>query len=129
MAHAMSSEMQECIRNCIDCTRACRETLAYCLSKGGKHVAESHIRLLMDCAEACDMSASMMLRGSEFHARHCALCAEICKACEESCEEFAGDATMKACEDACRGASSRAGAWGKTPRHSAWSSSVLPMWC
>jgi len=34
--------------------------------------------------------------------RHCALCAEICKACEESCEEFAGDATMKACEDACR---------------------------
>ena len=34
--------------------------------------------------------------------RHCALCAEIRKACEESCEEFAGDATMKACEDACR---------------------------
>ena len=102
MAHAISPEMQDCIRNCIDCTRACRETLAYCLSKGGKHVAESHIRLLMDCAEACDMSASMMLRGSEFHARHCALCAEICKACEESCEEFAGDATMKACEDACR---------------------------
>ena len=29
------------------CTRACRETLAYCLSKGGKHVAESHIRLLI----------------------------------------------------------------------------------
>lgn len=102
MLHAISSEMQACIRDCTDCAHACWETLAYCISQGGKYVAEAHIRLLIDCIEACDMSASMMLRGSEFHARHCALCAEICKACEESCEEFAGDATMKACEDACR---------------------------
>ena len=102
MAQGISSEMQECIQNCMDCARTCRETLAYCLAKGGKHVAEAHIRLLLDCIECCDMSASMMLRGSAFHAAHCAVCAEICKACEESCEEFAGDTTMKACEDACR---------------------------
>ena len=102
MPHSISAEMQECIQNCIDCARSCKETLAHCLSKGGKHAAEAHIRLLIDCAEACDMSASMMLRGSEFHAQHCALCADICKACEESCEEFPDDATMKRCEDACR---------------------------
>ena len=48
------------------------------------------------------MSAAMMLRESQFHSAHCALCADICKACEESCEEFSGDAVMKACEDACR---------------------------
>jgi len=91
-------------------TPACRETLAYCLSKGGKHAAEPHIRLLMDCAEACDMSASMMLRGSEFHARHCALCAEICKACEDACRR---------CFESCQrmGQGARAGAESTTGLH------------
>src|SRR2546427_11825435 len=51
-------------------TPACRETLAYCLSKGGKHAAEPDSRLLMDCAEPCDISANKMGRGADVHARH-----------------------------------------------------------
>jgi hypothetical protein len=60
------------------------------------------MKALVDCAESCRMSAAMMSRESNFHARHCALCADICKACEEACEEFPDDAQMKACADACR---------------------------
>lgn len=101
MSH-VTPDMQRCIDDCLACARSCREAFAHCLEKGGKHAEATHITLLLDCAESCDMSAAMMLRGSEFHAQHCALCAEVCKACEESCEEFAGDAMMAACADACR---------------------------
>jgi hypothetical protein len=98
----VNPEMESCIRECLDCARICRQTMAHCLTKGGKHAEASHILTLQDCAESCEMSAAMMLRGSPFHAQHCAMCGEVCKACEESCEAFAGDAAMKACEDACR---------------------------
>jgi hypothetical protein len=30
------------------------------------------------------------------------MCADVCKACEESCEQFPDDAQLKACADACR---------------------------
>ncbi len=60
------------------------------------------MKALFDCAESCRMSAAMMSRESRFHARHCALCADVCKACEEACEAFPDDAQMKACADACR---------------------------
>lgn len=111
--------MEQCIQNCIDCARTCRATLAHCLSKGGEHVKAAHVTLLIDCAECCDMSASMMLRGSRFHADHCRLCAEICKACEESCAALASDAAMTACRDACRRCADscrRMGEEARTPR-------------
>jgi hypothetical protein len=98
----MAEQMQRCIEECLSCLSTCEQTIVHCLKKGGRHAQPDHIRLLMDCAESCRMSASMMSRESRFHARHCALCADICKACEESCEEFPDDAQMKACADACR---------------------------
>jgi hypothetical protein len=36
-------DMQECIRNCMDCHRVCLETIAYCLQQGGKHAEANHI--------------------------------------------------------------------------------------
>lgn len=116
MLHEITAEMRGCIDNCVECARSCRETLAHCLAKGGEHAEASHIRLLIDCAEFCDLGASLMLRGSEFHADLCRVCADVCKACEESCEEFSGDATMKACEDACRRCSESCRAMGKGKR-------------
>lgn len=122
----LSPEMEQCISNCMDCARACREALADCLQKGGKHAEAAHLRLLMDCAECCDMSASMMLRGSDFHAAHCALCADVCKACEESCEELAGDATMKKCEDICRKCSESCRRMGQHARSGAQAGAQQP---
>ena len=98
----LSPEMQRCIENCLACATVCEQTLTHGLSKGGAHAAPELIRLLIDCADTCRMSATLMTRGSDFHRQHCALCAEICHACEEACEEFGDDPQMKACADACR---------------------------
>jgi len=79
------------------------ETLDHCLQMGGRHAEAGHIRKLMDCAEICNSAASFMLRGSDEHAKTCAVCAEICIHCAESCERIAGDdATMKKCAEMCR---------------------------
>lgn len=101
----MAEQMQRCIQECLSCFSVCEQTLAHCLKKGGRHAAPELAKLLVDCSESCRMSAAMMSRESAFHARHCMLCADICKACEEACEELQDDAQMKACADACRSCS------------------------
>jgi hypothetical protein len=101
----MAEQMQRCIQECLSCFSTCEQTLAHCLKKGGKHAATDLVKVLMDCAESCRISASMMSRESAFHARHCAFCADVCKACEEACEAFGDEAQMKACADACRSCS------------------------
>ena len=97
-----SERMQECIDNCSNCHAACLETVVYRLQKGGDHAAESHVRLLLDCAEICQTSANFMLRNSPLHAITCAACAEICERCAVECEKFKGDMQMEACARMCR---------------------------
>jgi MinD superfamily P-loop ATPase len=77
-------------------------TVTYCLQKGGNHAEQSHIRLLLDCAEICETSANFMLRTSELHARTCGVCAEVCERCAQDCDRMGDDAQMKACADMCR---------------------------
>lgn len=98
----LSAEMLSCLEECKKCEEICRETLSYCLEKGGDHAEPSHIALLRDCAKICETSASFLARGSAQHAIVCRACADICKACEESCEQWPDDPKMKACADACR---------------------------
>ncbi len=78
------------------------ETVTHCLQMGGKHAEAAHIRLLLDCAEICATSANFMLRGSELHARTCAVCAEICERCAEDCERIGpDDEMMQRCAEMC----------------------------
>jgi hypothetical protein len=70
---------------------------------GGRHAEAAHIRLLTDCANICQISADFMLRGSDFHGRACALCAEVCRVCAEDCERVdPNDQLMKDCAAQCR---------------------------
>ena len=66
-----------------------------------RHAEAAHIRLLLDCAEICQTSANFMLRGSDLHARVCAVCAEVCERCAQDCETFEED-FMQACAQECR---------------------------
>jgi hypothetical protein len=75
--------------------------MAYCHEMGGDHVQPEHIKLMADCEEICQLSAHFMLRGSEFHAQTCGVCAEVCERCAEECEQF-DDATMTSCAEICR---------------------------
>lgn len=100
MDHA---QMQECLHNCQECHAVCTETIQHCLKLGGKHGDAEHIRLLLDCAQICQMSADYMLRGSSFHFKACGLCAEVCQSCADSCERIGkDDAMMKKCAETCR---------------------------
>jgi hypothetical protein len=87
------------LRTCAD---TCYETFVYCTEQGGDHVESEHLQCVIDCAEMCTFTANFVARGSEHSDRLLQVCAEICKACEESCEEFGDDERMKACADVCR---------------------------
>lgn len=106
MADATHSDYSEpmlaCIQNCQDCHRACLQTLTYCMGLGGRHAAPDHLRLLMDCADICAVSAAFMLRASDLHAHTCAACAEVCRRCAEDCDAMGDDLRMKALADTCR---------------------------
>ena len=91
-----------CIQDCLDCHRACVQTLAYCTRQGGPHADPDHLRLMMDCAQVCQTSADFMLRHSPLHVHTCRACAEVCQACADDCDRMASDLRMKACADTCR---------------------------
>ncbi len=97
-----SPEVQQCIKDCTECASICQETINYCLQMGGKHVAQDHLRLMIDCAEICQQSQNYMLRNSVFSADLCQTCANVCRACADSCAEFTGDTMMQDCAEVCR---------------------------
>ena len=105
-AHAAESErsqlqspFQENIDACLDCHSMClRMAMTYCLERGGRHVEQKHLRLMLNCAELCQTSANFMLSDSPMHGRVCLICAEACEACAKSCEQV-GD--MRECIEEC----------------------------
>lgn len=100
---AHEKDMEQCIQNCLECHRVCLECVPHCLDMGGEHAGREHQVLLQDCAEICQTSAVFMLRGSQFHARTCGVCAELCQVCGDQCGRMAGgDDHMTRCAEACR---------------------------
>ena len=97
-----SEQMLVCIQNCQDCHRACLQTLHYCMNQGGRHATAEHLRLLMDCADICAVSAAFMLRASDLHGHTCAACAAVCRACAAECAAMGDDLRMAALADTCR---------------------------
>ena len=97
-----NQEMQQCIRDCLDCAQVCTETIAHCLTLGGPHAAPEHIGLMQSCSELCNVSASAMMRHTEGHQAICGACAEICRRCADSCAQLGTDEGMTRCVEACR---------------------------
>ncbi|KWT91631.1 MULTISPECIES: four-helix bundle copper-binding protein [unclassified Variovorax] len=94
------SPMQDAIKACLDCHSMClRMAMGYCLERGGRHVEQKHLRLMLNCAELCQTSANFMLSDSPLHGRVCLICAEACEACAKSCEQV-GD--MRECVEECQ---------------------------
>lgn len=94
-------DMQQCIQNCRDCHRICMLTLTHWLGKGSDQ--GPHVRLLLDCAEICQVSANFMLRSSDQHVYTCAVCAQVCERCARECERLgAGDEEMRLCGEMCQ---------------------------
>lgn len=98
----LSDEMQMCIQNCLQSHQVCEQLIQHCLKKGGMHASQSHIRLLQDCSEICEVSANFMIRQSDLHGRTCGICAEACLACAADCESMSDDEMMQMCAQVCR---------------------------
>ena len=97
----LSPQVQRCIEACLDCHRTCLTMASqHCLVAGGDHVAPEHFRQMMACAEICRSAAAIMMIGDDQMRPVCAVCAEICDACAESCAGLDG---MEACVEACKG--------------------------
>lgn len=94
-------DMIQCIDACGRCSRTCLETLMYCMEHEA-HRQPEHLRLMLECADLCAVSARFMIASSDFHRKLCGLCAEVCMACAESCGQFGDDATMQECAAECR---------------------------
>jgi hypothetical protein len=96
-----SDEVRECIKDSLDCYQTCSETVIRCLTMGGKHAANEHLNLLMDCAKICNTNADFMLRNSTYYPQICGITADICDECADTCDRFDDD-FMKECASACR---------------------------
>lgn len=89
-----------CIATCNKCHETCLHTaMTHCLEAGGKNVEAGHFRLMINCAEICQITSNFMLSGSAYNQNLCSICADVCDACANSCEQVGG---MEACVKACR---------------------------
>ena len=102
MHHTQNKNLAECIEICGECRDECHDILFnHCLEKGGKFAEKEHIKLLVDCIQACQTAEGFMKRDSTLYAAECAVCAEVCDACAVSCERIGGE-ELKRCAEACR---------------------------
>jgi hypothetical protein len=95
------SNMKNSIDRAQDAHRVCSEVMIHCLAMGGKMGERDHIRLLLDCADMCEITANYMMRGSPLYRQICALCAQICDLCASQCEQF-DDSLVRKCMESCK---------------------------
>jgi hypothetical protein len=94
--------LQECTTTCWQCRDTCQNVLFnHCLKMGGKHVAETHVKIMIDCMEVCQTAADFMRRNSMMYPEICVACAAVCDACADSCQRIGGS-EMERCADICR---------------------------
>lgn len=86
------------------CAAECNHCASACLDEQDVKMLAKCIKLDIDCADICNLTASLIARRSE-HGRHLLKeCAEVCNACAEECEKHAkmGMEHCRICAEACR---------------------------
>lgn len=93
---------QKTIQLLNDCSAACNHCATACLDEQDVKMLSRCIKLDIDCAQVCSLTASLLARGSE-HGEHLMKeCAEICNACADECEKHTHMEHCKKCAEACR---------------------------
>ena len=103
-----------CIEECVACAQACTSCADACVGEPGIEHLRQCIRLELDCADVCRMTADLASRrtGSNENVFRAALelCAAACEACREECARHAKRhehcrvcaESCRTCADACR---------------------------
>ena len=87
-----------------NCAAECNHCATACLDEQDVKMLAKCIKLDIDCAEICNLTASFIARNSE-HGKHLLKeCAEVCNACAEECDKHAqmGMEHCRTCAEACR---------------------------
>ncbi|TMK77439.1 MAG: four-helix bundle copper-binding protein [Actinobacteria bacterium] len=107
-----------CIGQCIDCAASCTSCADADLAENDVPELVRCIRLCLDCADVCDAAGRVLIRqtapdlrvlrttieacvaacrvsGDECerhasHHEHCRLCGEVCRRCEQACDDLLG---------------------------------------
>ncbi|HEV7912651.1 MAG TPA: four-helix bundle copper-binding protein [Albitalea sp.] len=98
MAH---DDHRNCIAACHACADACDHCATACLNEPDPKRLGRCIELDIDCAAVCRLAAGFMARGSGYDSAVCALCAVLCEACAEECENHQYE-HCRDCAAACR---------------------------
>ena len=101
----MAHERNETLLTALNkCAAECSHCATACLNEQDVRMLSRCIKLDIDCADICRLTASYVARSSE-HANHLLKeCAEICEACAQECEKHAahGMEHCRTCAQACR---------------------------
>ena len=97
----VANDYQKCIDACNRCAQACYECFEACLSEADVRARTKCIKMLVECAQMCQMSAAGMASNGRFIKEHCNLCATVCDACAQECNMFK-DQHCKQCAQECR---------------------------
>lgn len=89
----------QCVIDCVNAHNLCLQTINYCLGQGGDYVRPDRFKAIVDCAEACIISARSILRESSLKHNFLLLCIQACTKAIQACEKFSGDKQMQSCRD------------------------------
>jgi len=98
MAHEKNKEIIGLLN---ECAAACNHCSTACLDEKDVHMMANCIKLDIDCAQICSLTANFISRGSEHGVHLLKECAEICNKCAEECSKHKLD-HCQACAEACR---------------------------
>ena len=83
----------------VECAGTCESTFYnHCM---GQEEMKRCGQLCVDCSDICVTTAKYAARDSEQLPATAAVCAEVCDACAEECEQFEDEA-MELCAEVCR---------------------------
>ncbi len=80
--------MERCIKECLECVDVASRCADNCLQSEQVGSMVQCVRLCLDCADLGAACAEMMGRNSRFSAQLCAVMADLCDACAETCRQM-----------------------------------------
>ena len=108
-ASTHGEEARALVETAVECGQACTVCADACLSEPEVQRLAHIIRLCLDCADICELTARLLVRPSHRDAPtlHLQLqtCVQICRSCADECTECAETMKMehcRICADACR---------------------------
>nr|WP_312946739.1 four-helix bundle copper-binding protein [Superficieibacter sp.] len=103
----MDQDALKCIELCYKCAAMCDFCAASCLRDEDPGRMTECIRLAVQSAGICRLTAQFMSLESPYFKQLCRICVDICKSCAEECAKHQNDhcqrcaKTCRYCADAC----------------------------